>query len=367
MNFKKAAAIVAAAGALTALAIPAMAETTLYGSARVATFWNTNQPGYATGTAKPETNTDFDLRQQSNSRVGVTATNGDLGGKVELGLGLGLGGGNTTVYTRLIYGTYKFNAGTLLVGQTYTPYWFLSDQVAFDDNVNNGYGSLYDGRQAQIKFTMSNGLYVAAIRPNGKAAPAGTDAMNTVSASETFFPKLSIGYEGKAGPVAFGGGVVGQTYKLMLNEKHINSVMGYFHGKVQAGPANIGFNFGAGQNLGDMGIAEGVAAANSATATEETFTYSALVTAGFTVAPTMKFNAGIGYVTTDGKTAAGVDWKKADNKLSAYVNLPITLAKGFSITPEFTYQDQLDDISATNIASKGKKDYIYGAKWQFDF
>lgn len=363
MNFKKTVAIVAAAGALTALALPAMAETTLYGSARTATFWDTNQPGYASGAAKPDSNTDFDLRNQSNSRFGAIATDGKLGGRVELGLGLGAGGGNTTVYTRLIYGTYKFDAGTLLVGQTYTPYWFASDQVAFDDNGNNGYGSIYDGRQAQIKFSMSNGLYVAAIRPNGSAAPVAADASNTVAASEVYIPKLCVGYEGKVGGFAFGGGVVGQTYKLVLNDKQINSVLGYFHGKVAAGPANIGFNVGVGQNLGDMGIAEGVSAATSATAVEDNLTLSALATVGFAVAPTVKVNAGIGYVTTDGKSAAGVDWKKADNKMSAYVNAPFTIAKGFTITPEITYQDLLDKSDG----SKDKNDIIYGAKWQFDF
>lgn len=365
MNFKKTAAIVAAAGALAALAVPAMAETTLYGSARTATFWTTNQPGYAAGAVKPDNNTDFDLRNQTNSRFGAKFANGDVTGQIELGLGLSglgtaVGGGNTAVYTRLIYGTSKFDFGTLLVGQTYTPYWFASDQVALDDQGNNGYGSIYDGRQPQLKLTLNNGVYVALIRPGTPAAAPAT--------SETFFPKVAAGYEGKAGIFAYGAGVAAQMYTDRAaagQDESVTSVLGYFHGKLPAGPANIGFNLGVGQNLGNMGIAEGLSAAYNATGKkmENNLTVSALVTAGFIVSPTVKVNVGLGYVTTDGKTAAGVDFKKADNKLSAYVSAPIILAKGFSVTPEFTYQDQLDESTG----AKGAKDYIYGAKWQFDF
>lgn len=370
MNFKKVVTI-AAAGALTALAVPAMADMTPYASVRLATFYNTNQAAYNVGAAQPDTNTDFDLRNQSNSRFGAKFADGKLAGQVEFGLGLGNGGGNTTVYTRLIYGTYKFDFGTLLVGQAYTPYTVLTEQVANDDNGNIGYGALYDGRQAQIKLSLNNGLYVAAIRANGKAASTATapaDAVGTVAASETYIPKLNVGYEGKAGNFAFGAGVLGQTYKLVLNDKQVNSLLGYFHGKVVAGPADVGFNVGIGQNLGDMGLSEGLAAAALATTdVENNLTVSAMATVGYTVSPTVKLNAGLAYMTTDGKTAAGADFAKADNKMAAFVNTNITIAKNFTITPEFTYFDNLDDNSATNVAMKGAKTYIYGAKWMMNF
>lgn len=382
MTLKKTASIVAAAGVLTALAVPALAaETSIYGSIRLATFWNTDQPLQAVGAAKPDTNTDFDLRNQANSRLGVKATEGNFFGHVELGIGnpsLGTAN-NTIVYTRLAYGTYKFDFGTLLVGQTYTPYEFLSQQVALDDNANIGYGCLYDGRLPQLKFTLGNGLYIAAIRPGGAAAPAGStaasgqaapatlDTMGRVNASQTYLPKVAVGYEGKAGNFAFGGGILAQTYKTMTTatQEQVNSAMGYFHGTVTAGAVKVGFNVAAGQNLGDMSVDSNAAAVYNTVSKkiENSTTISGLVEAGLTLSPSLKLNAGLGYVQNDGKNANGTDWAKVDNKMAFFVNSPLTLAKNISVTPEFTYLDQLDEKNG----DKGSKNYIYGAKWQMDF
>jgi hypothetical protein len=366
---KKQLLVLSAAAMVAAAAVPAMAETTLYGSARIGAFYDTNTPAYAVGAAKPGSTTDLDFRNQATSRVGVIASDGALGGKVELGLG-GLAanqsgasvgsGGNTTVYTRLIYGTYKFDAGTLLVGQTYSPYWQNSDQVINEDNGNNGFGSIYDGRTPQIKFTLNNGAYLDLIRPGGSAA--------AYASSMTLIPKLAVGWDGKVGAATLGGGVAGQYYRNDVNapiRKNVTSLLGYVHGKVPAGPVNIGFNFGVGQNLGEMGIGEGLAAMYNATDKkfEDNLTISALVTAGFKVSSTLTVNAGIGYVTTDGKLSTGKDFVNSDSKVSAYVNAPITLAKNVTVVPEVTYQDQLKKYDG----SHETKDYIYGVKCQIDF
>ena len=169
MNFKKTVAIVAAAGALTALAIPAMAETTLYGSARMATFYNLPmQP--ATGKTA-----GIDEHLQANSRFGANFSNGDVGGKVEIGLrdnGTAINGSTTTGldYTRLLYGTWNFGSGKLTVGQDYNSYYTFTAQVHDDDNGLNGYGALWDGRQPQIRVNLNNGVYFAAIQPTGNVA-----------------------------------------------------------------------------------------------------------------------------------------------------------------------------------------------------
>ena len=69
MNFKKAAAIAATAGALTALALPALAETSFYGSPRVATFYNSVDKATG-GTASNNSDiTNFDQHLQSNIRL----------------------------------------------------------------------------------------------------------------------------------------------------------------------------------------------------------------------------------------------------------------------------------------------------------
>ncbi|MFZ4857265.1 MAG: hypothetical protein ACOYL3_12795 [Desulfuromonadaceae bacterium] len=382
MNLKKTVVIAAAAGALTALAIPAMAETTLYGSFRLATTYDTSTAAYDNSAKEPGQHGNLDLRNQANSRFGAKFSEGKMGGQVELGLGglsaqqpagnvSGTGasigsGSNTTVYTRLVYGTYKFDFGTLLVGQTYTPYWAVSDQVASDDQGNNGFGSIYDGRQPQIRLTLSNGLYVAAIRPGTPATVYAT--------ANTYLPKVAVGYDGKSGDFTYGGGVAGQSYTYRSttnsNNEDVTSVLGYVHGKYKSGPIALGLNLGYGQNIGDMGITEGISPTWSVARNtlDDIKTFTLLLTGGFTLSDTVKIQAGVGYVTNDGgKTAAGTDWKNADNKISAYVNAPITIAKNFIVVPEFTYQDHLDDNNAANTDRNGQKDYIVGAKWQFDF
>ena len=53
---------------------------------------------------------------------------GDMTGKVELGFGA------SAVTTRLLYGSYKYDFGKVLVGQDYNNYYVGSASVVLDDN-----------------------------------------------------------------------------------------------------------------------------------------------------------------------------------------------------------------------------------------
>lgn len=354
MNFKKVVTIAATAGALAALAVPAMAEFTPYGSVRMTTFFNT------VDTTAAGSNTDFEEGLQGNSRLGINFTTGAIGGRVELGVS------NTGVSTRHMYGTYKFDMGTLLIGQTENPYYFISSSVAKNENVSNGLGSLWDTRQPQIKLTLNNGFYVAAIMPSsntgGALAPATT---------ENYLPKMNVGYEGKAGNFAYGAGAVGQTYKVQLpsgaTTDTVTSLMGYFHGTLAAGPAQLKFNLGVGQNMGNMGFvaaSSGNAAdKNIMLGNDDTMSYEGFVEGSYKLTPMVTVAAGVGYAADDNDQYA-----KVDNRMQIFVNAPITIAKGFSITPELSYFDQLDDsVAGATSATDGKKEYLVGAKWMMNF
>lgn len=352
MNFKKTVTIALAAGALTALAVPVMADTSFYGSARMTTFWNTiDSKGVGT-------NADFHETLQGNSRLGVNFANGNLGGKVEMGLGKG------GLTTRHMYGTYKFDIGTVLVGQTENPYYFITSSVANDENVGNGLGSLWDTREPQIKFTMNNGLYVNAIMPT-----SDTGAELDAKTSRNYLPKLNIGYEGKVDNFAFGLGGVGQTYKQTTPTANdtINSVMGYVHGTFKSGPAELKFNLGLGQNMGNMGFVKAgsgqTAQRNVRVGGENTFSYEGFVQGTYKISDMLNVAGGFAYAADD-----NCHFDKVDNRMQFFVNAPITIAKGFSITPEFSYIDQLDDNDMKTFASsKGPKEYLVGAKWQINF
>jgi len=345
MNFKKAATIAAAAGALAALAVPAMAETTLYGQARLATFYNivdTEAAGINNGNSA-----DYDEHLQGNARLGINFSDGKMTGKVEYGTGVNL---------RLLYGSYKFDFGSVLIGQDYNKYWVGSDQVAVDDNGNNGYGALWDTRQAQIRLTLNNGFYLGAIQPSNTGA----------AASENYLPKVNVGYDGKAGNFTYGVGVVGQTYKQTVAavgavaalDDTVTSVMGYFHGKLVAGPTALLFNLGVGQNMGDMNFLS-TGHSNKYYSGENTTNIEGMVQGSYTFSPMVKLNAGLGYAVDDNDK-----FTNKDDVMAVFVNAPITLAKNFTVTPEISYLDTLDQAT-TNV--KGDKLTYVGAKWQMNF
>lgn len=360
MNFKKTVTIALAAGALTALAVPAMAETSFYGSARMTTFWNTVDSRGTVGK-----NADFQETLQANSRLGINFADGNLGGKVEMGIGTGTG---ATVSTRHMYGTYKFDIGTVLVGQTENPYYFSTSSVAKEENVGNGLGSLWDTREPQIKFTMNNGLYINAIMPT-----SNTGVALDVKASRNYLPKMNIGYEGKMDNFAFGTGVVGQTYKqtTAVDNDTVNSFMGYVHGTLKSGPAELKFNVGAGKNMGNMGfvIAKSGNSANKNVYLDgkDTFSYEGFVQGTYKLSDMLSVAGGFAYAADDNS-----NYTKVDNRMQIFVNAPITLAKGFSITPELSYIDQLNDKQVAKVgtkyaSAKGEKEYLVGAKWQINF
>jgi hypothetical protein len=382
MNFKKTAAIVAAAGALTALALPALAETGFYGSARLATFYNavdnTLAANATTGVMPPSKDTtNIDEHLQTNSVFGMNASSGDLTGKVELGLGA------AGVTTRLLYGSYKYGFGKVLVGQDYNNYYVGSASVVLDDNAHKSYGALWDTRQPQLKVTLNNGLYIAFIQP--------TATVGSGLSTKILMPKTNVGYEGKVGAFAFGTGVVGQKYQETYVASTataaqitdgVTSVLGYIHGTLGIGAAEIKFNLGYGRNTGNMGFTNANATATNklvriaATATaaaqnKNTNTLEGFVQAKYTVSPTLAINTGIGYVsdtndtfqTAATATAAAVG-KKADNRLMAYANVPVGLGKGFTVIPEVAFVNQLDE---KNSNVKGTKTLYAGAKWQMDF
>jgi hypothetical protein len=350
---KKSLLVLSAAAMVAAAAVPAMAETTLYGSARMATFYNINDTKAAAGKTS-----SFDEHLQTNSRVGLIASNGDVGGRVELGTG---------VNVRLLYGTWNFGAGKLTVGQDYNSYYLLSEQVHGDDNVNNGYGALWDGRQAQLRVNLNNGLYFAAIQAtqtaNGTPDQKGGAIPNgeLTNGKKIYLPKLNVGYAGKAGAVAYNAGVVGEFYKdenAGIN-KNVTAILGYVNGTAAFGATTLKANLSYGQNAGDMNFAgrEGYGK-NSAGANKDARGFEGYIQASQKLSDTLKANAGIGYVTDkrDGD-------KHADNKMLVFVNAPITLAKNVTLTPEISYYDEM---KAQSGASQPKS-YAIGAQWRIDF
>lgn len=351
MSIKKVLTIAAAAAALTALSIPAMAESTLYGSARMATFYNFAD-------LKGKDSSGFDEHLQANSRLGFRANNGAVGGVAELGASAAATTGNG-ISLRLLYGTWDFGSGVLTVGQDYNSYYSFTEQVHGDDNNMNGYGSLWDTRQAQIRVNLKNGLYFAAITPTGNVSgtTTGTNAENTSPNNKMYLPKLNLGYKGKAGTFNYNVGVVGQTLENSYKEQ-ITAILGYVQGRAAFGATSVLASFSYAQNAGNMGFS-GRASATGTTDIVNANGFEGFLQVGQRFSDTLSANVGFGY-TADKYDTSGA---KYDDKMLIFVNAPITLAKNVTVTPEFSYYDQLDKNGAT----EDSKSYALGAKWQINF
>jgi hypothetical protein len=267
----------------------------------------------------------------------------------------------------LLYGTWNFGSGKLLVGQDYNRYWLGSEQVHGDDNGNIGYGSLWDGRQPQIRVDMNNGFYFAAIQPTGNSAFAvagtvtndGNQETSDTAGNDSYLPKLNLGYAGKAGNFSYNAGVVGQFYKNKAIDEQITALMGYFTGNAAFGATSLAFTTSYGQNVGNMGFTGRMSydAANA----ENVSGFEGMLQLSQKLSDTMSANVGVGY-TYDKSGADGAD---ADDKMLIFANMPIKLAKYVTVVPEVSYYDQLSET--TTAADSDAKHWAVGAKWQIDF
>ncbi|RTZ99467.1 MAG: hypothetical protein DSY90_01130, partial [Deltaproteobacteria bacterium] len=179
---KKLFVLFTAALLVAAFTLPASAAATwdFYGSARMHT-WYTD----FSEEAGDVQNTEW--RLAGNARIGAKVKNGAIGGRFEYGSGPNL---------RMLYGTWNFGAGTLLLGQTYTPVnLFYSNQVFGDDNDLLNFGGVYTGRHPMIRLSMA-GFNVALVQVSGDS-DLGTDG-----GTETLLPKLEMSYSLNAGPAA---------------------------------------------------------------------------------------------------------------------------------------------------------------------
>ncbi len=331
------------------LAVPAMAEFDPYGSIRLGVFqWNQDNP--------PGTDDDSDLKMPHGnySRFGAKFQTGDISGHVELGL-KGAEDGDT-VYERLLYGTWDFGDGTLLVGQDYCPYTHISAQVApgfYDlENYFIGYGCLWNSRQPQLRMNLENGFYAALIRPQGASAAAAQTAYNAATAAavadmdqDVTLPKICVGYKVKMDNLTLNPGFAYNTMKYesqALNKDwDVDSWLLYVNGKVGLGMVDLKWSIHTGQNLGDFGISNRTAAANArfnaAGKVEDSDCMGYYLQASYKLDPAT-INVGYGYAEAESDLAG----QKTDDQSSYFVNCKLPIAETFFVVPEISFYDDGD-------------------------
>jgi len=409
--------IIALVVAVTAFfAVSASAnEWNLYGSARIATFWQSLDYGGDSQDVFGRDNIDALAWQlQANSRVGATVKGDKISGRVELAVQSDGGGGN--VATRRLYGVWHFTEGWgLKVGKDYTPItFFLSGQVYQNDqgllNVGNAYGS----RRAQLAVEGMAGpgmLKVALIDPTTGTIAfdlpnlPGNNVGSLGVTTEAKFPKLEASYEFKLSDAmsihAFGGwqyykqlqalsvtntatGVVttrqldddvtsymfGAGADLNFGPMFVKPQVSYYRNGASAGW--LGSFLGLG-DLGTSGPGLGGPKVDGSPIPQTPFVNTngdlndidslmAMLALGFKPTETLGLEAGVGYLYNDS------DDKTSNTYMEYYLQAVWTLAKGVYLVPEVGYRDYGDfepggpaaDIDLGNL-------WYAGAKWQVDF
>ncbi len=338
-----------------AFTAPTMAaDWNFYGSARMATFSN----DVDTQVAGTPSDTDTQWSLQGNSRFGATVSAGDVGGGFEYGSGPNL---------RKLYGTWNFGAGTLLVGQTYTPIAeFYSNQVGAGDNDMLFQGMAYHSRRAQITLTFGS-FKLAFVEPTPSAlAGAATNydvtlpqiAMSYKFATDMFSVKPYLGYQ------TFDSGISAVTTQM----ESITSLVYGIGGKVNFGPAYVAANIYGGTNANNMGVlsaTNGSAVLVGTTVQDNTtIGYAGLV--GFKASDMFTIEGGYGAISGE------VDYatlKEEDTAFTYYINCVINLAPGVFVVPEFGIisDDEIKNAGGVAGTTKETETTYFGAKWQINF
>jgi len=332
---------------VVAFAVPAMAaDWNFYGSSRMSTFWETNSKE-VTGTGHSDGDLYWDL--QGNSRIGANVKAGDVGGRFEYGTGINL---------RLLYGTWNFGGGELLIGQEYTPVnLFYSNQVWGGDNDMLNVGGVYGGRNPAIQVSAA-GFKLALVKPAVSAVLGAVD-------TDTKIPRLEASYDLKLGPASISvcGGY--NSFDLVDATNHsesLNSWIVAVGARMDFGPAYIGGDVFTGRNLGNYGMyvaGDQTPSLNARGKIQDNKGMGALAVIGFKVNDMFGLEAGYGYIQGD-PDISGLD---KDETTAYYVQATINLAKGVFITPELGKFDYKEDIN-----NNDQGDFTYfGAKWQINF
>jgi hypothetical protein len=392
--------------AALAAATPALAlDITPYGAIRVGSWYTASTyyayPATATatsparGTAQHDGDFTFDL--QGDSFVGMRVKEADFSAVAEIGA-YNPKNRSAGLELRLLFGEWDFGGGKVRVGYAPSPYVYRSEQAFDSDGGFNGYGSLWDGRMAQIKVSANNGLYLTLMKQGtGSGAGGGNDLIvvpgSTTAAAngnnwngtaftntatqyaaantnyDTFMPKTIVGYEGKSGILTYGGGAAANFFKVtpsaadaVAYQDEIYSYLGFAHCKIDLAPVEIKLNAYTGQNVGNLMSNPGAANGslyfrNAAGQTANAYTYGGWAQLGYIMNEKVKMFAGASYETNDTRLTS------ADERMAAFANLQYAVTRNIKVVPEFSF---LNDMT-NRLGQKEPRVYASGVKWEMTF
>jgi len=368
-----------------AFSVPAMADVSLYGSARFMTYSANSDSDYRVNTLGYD-DRDTQWTLGTLTRWGAKFTSGDVGGLWEMDARQNAGSawnrnasaGSTSdtstigdLRIRHMYGTWNFGSGELLIGQTWPLTNFFTSSLNYTSSglqFYGGFGSV-NARIPQIRLTFGN-FQVGFLSPYvGSGTVAGY-----VTDTDTELPKIELRYELPLEVVKlnFAGGW--QKYTVVNASDQDQDVTAWSLGveaRFNFGPAYVNANMHYDQNPGnyDQGSRASLTystAYMTAGNVEDMVGYGGVLAVGFKVSDMVTLEAGYSKLDYSGDMAGG---DREDSNQAYYAQVKLTMAPGVYIVPEFAVFDMEDSNgggAGTPTVEEGKKT-VFGIWWCINF
>jgi len=274
---KKFIVLLAAFAMVLGFTATAMADATLYGSARFDTFWHDQNEEFAN---QSDYDDDQDLEWQMGklSRFGVNFKQGDITGKFEVDARAGQLGSMDTedgsgssyhgnIRLRHLWGAWNFGKGELCIGHRHSLYTYYVSQFGNDAGAGlahfGGYNLRYF-RASQIRLTYGN-LKIAFLTPDTSYKPiditTATGAEIEVVDADTTFPRIEAAYTLKLEPVTLDFMAGYQSFEVTVddgsggtNDEDVNSFVGLVKATTNFGPLYVKGLLRYAQNGGNYGV-----------------------------------------------------------------------------------------------------------------
>jgi hypothetical protein len=346
----------------------AAAEWNFYGSARVFTFsadieqaeTAPNVQGLTVGGDSSDRDTVWSYTDgRWGAKVKVSDT---LSGRVEWSSTNGL---------RLFYGKWNFGAGSLIVGQHWTPVlnMLISNQVggsmainSFDESAGTiSLGSPFSSRDAGIQLQFGD-FKISLVTPT-------SSLLGATGEIDLLIPQIEAGYNltlGKAF-VNFAGGY--NTYDVECTAANggdfdVDSYFLAIAGGVNLGMFYVKTSAFIGQNITQYGLTAATDASATVTGAtnkvNDNDSLGLVFVAGAKINDMVSFEGGVTYLESE----LDVTGSNVDDLINFYVQATVNLAPGVFIVPEIGYIDHKDgDVKGVD---EGNITY-FGLKWQINF
>jgi hypothetical protein len=368
-------AVIAMVGAFTATA---MADVSLYGSARFRTYY----ASVDSGVAGVDSDDDVEWRMGHLTRFGANFKADKITGKFEMDARAGGAGATGNIEAdsgasrlgnmrlRQLWGQWDFGAGKLMIGQNYPLYDAPVSGINYYSGGLQKFGGIgYDvARTSQLRLTF--GDFRVAFLPPDTSKESGSGTSATFEEINTTFPKIELRYDMKLDAFAlnFIGGY--QTYEMedKNGTKRTESVDSYVlgaRGKANFGPAYAGLSLTYrqnGNNYGAWTVSSKESAIFQGNDLKDATAFGLVAALGYKVNDMFTIEGSYSMLKSEQDTTANNE----DDAIAYGIIGKFTMAPGVYIIPEFIFQDNKDVVNNGVTTEQGDAT-IFGVFWRIDF